>query len=135
MLTYDNNNLLQIHNRPKKQVVKEKTNEPKFITFEQTLINRKDLISIEDDSQIKAPQKKEIVSYIANRDTLFIPIPDKPKKPIEINDKLIEEKIVIQVNHIAIQSDDIAYENKQKVLIFNSGIYSAKNRKRYRCSD
>jgi hypothetical protein len=134
MLTYDNN-LLQIHNRPKKQINNQQEDHAKYITFEQTLLNRKDLISIEDDAQIKEPKKKEIVSYIANRDTLFIPIPDKPKKPIEINDKLIEEKIIIPVNNIAIQSDDIAFEIKQKVLITNSAIYSAKNRKRYRCSD
>jgi hypothetical protein len=67
---------------------------------------------------IKPSKKKEIISYISNRDTLFIPIPEKPKKPIEINDKLIEEHIIIPTNNIAIQSDEITYEIKQKVKIF-----------------
>ena len=134
MLTYDNS-VLQIHNKPKKQFVVEQSQETKYITFEQTLQNRKDLVSVEDDAQTKPSKKKEIISYISNRDTLFIPIPEKPKKPIEINDKLIEDKIIIPTNNIAIQSDEIAYENKQKVIFFNLALYSTKDWKGYRCSD
>jgi hypothetical protein len=135
MLTYDNTSLLQIQGRPKIQIVSEQTSESKFFTFEQTLQNRRDLVSIEDDAQIKPSKKKEIISYISNRDTLFIPIPEKPKKPIEINDKLIEERIIIPTNNIAIQSDDITYEHKQKVIYPHLAIYSSKSRKRRRCSN
>lgn len=90
------------------------------IPFEHKLIRNKDLVAIEDDEREKMEEdrkkaKKQIVSYTANRDTLFIPYPEKIKKPIDISNNIIEDKNDKPIADIGIQSDPIDYENKEKV--------------------
>ena len=130
MLTYDNMTLEIRSSNKKDKKNNSKMKEPKTYNFEQTLINRKDLVSIEDDNKKNVKKKKEIISYISNRDTLYIPVPEKTKRPVEINEKLIEEPINVPITHIGIQSDQINYINKEKVLNCNIAICSTKNRKR-----
>ncbi len=107
------------------------------LTFEQTLHYNTDLVTVEEDErqmiENEKNKKKEIVSYTANRDTLFIPYPEKIKRPIDISNKIIEEKIEKPVADIGIQSDEILYENKEKViliLLIKLAFYSSKNWKR-----
>jgi hypothetical protein len=69
-----------------------------------------------EDLKKDVKNKKGIVSYIANRDTLFIPIPEKPERPIDITDKIIEAPIVKPKADLAIQSDEIDYVDPTKVI-------------------
>jgi len=88
--------------------------------FEAMIRNNKFLVSLEDDGSRDAAnktKKKEIVSYTANRDTLFIPHLEKSKRPVDISDKIIENKIPNFVADLAIQSDPIYYEAPEKPYV------------------
>lgn len=52
-----------------------------------------------------------------NRDTLYIEPPERVKKPIDISKNLIEPKIEKKLIDLGIQSDQIDYQEKQKVYI------------------
>jgi hypothetical protein len=94
---------------------------PEYLNYKYYLLSKKELVQVENDEEVKkkGKSKKEIVSYIANRDTLFIPVPEKPKRPIEISDKIIEEPVVKPVTDLGIQSDEIDYVDPTKVRIFS----------------
>ena len=93
---------------------------PEYLNYKYYLLSKKDLVQVEIDEEAKkkGKNKKEIVSYIANRDTLFIPVPEKPKRPIDISNKIIEETVVKAVADLAIQSDEIDYVDPTKVFYY-----------------
>ena len=65
------------------------------IEMETIIKNNKYLVSLEEDENdttMKFKKKKEIISYTANRDTLFIPHLEKSKQQVDISDKIIENK-------------------------------------------
>jgi hypothetical protein len=93
------------------------------IRLKKTLMRNRHLVSLETDEIIKKEsgvnqkKKKEIVSYTANRDTLFIPVPERPKRPVDIQSNLTEEEKKKPVADIGMQCDEIEYENKEKPFI------------------
>lgn len=93
------------------------------IRLKKTLMKNKHLVSLETDEIIKKDlginqkKKKEIVSYTANRDTLFIPVPERPKRPVDIQSNLTEEEKKKPIADIGMQCDEIEYENKVKPFI------------------
>ncbi len=90
------------------------------IEMETIIKNNKYLVSLEEDENdttMKFKKKKEIISYTANRDTLFIPHLEKSKQQVDISDKIIENKLPISVSDLAIQSDPINYTNQEKPFV------------------
>ena len=80
------------------------------------------LISLEQKNpknNKKKAKKKEINSYISNKDKLFIPKPERVHQGINIFRNLIEEEKKIVMVDLGIQSDEIEYdeiENEKKFL-------------------
>jgi len=62
-------------------------------------------------------KKKEIISYVANRDTLYIPHPEKPKEKIETSKNLIEDKKIVKVIDLGMQSDVFTEPPKEEIYV------------------
>ena len=74
------------------------------------------LVSLEQKNNAKKnkkPKKKEINSYISNKDKLFIPKPERVHQGIDIFKNLIEEEKKIVTVDIGIQSDEIEYDENE----------------------
>jgi hypothetical protein len=87
--------------------------------LKKTLFKNKHLVSIEENETHKKPviKKKEIISYTANRDTLFIPVPERAIRPVDIKTNLVEDEKKTLNADIGIQIDEIAYVNQEKPYI------------------
>ena len=92
-------------------------NQATYLTFKERVEQSPYLVSLEDKTSqnlSKKPKKKEIISYNANRDKLFIPKPERPRLPINIDKNLIEEEKKVVTADLGIQSDQIDYVNPEK---------------------
>ena len=93
-----------------------------YITFSERVEQSPYLISLEQKNpknNKKKAKKKEINSYISNKDKLFIPKPERVHQGINIFRNLIEEEKKIVMVDLGIQSDEIEYdeiENEKKFL-------------------
>jgi hypothetical protein len=87
--------------------------------FRRLLEKNKYLVSIEtEESKVtKGKAKKNIVSYTANRDSLFIPHPEKPKRPVDIRQNLVEDEKKKPMADIGMQCDKINYMDREKPFI------------------
>ena len=63
-------------------------------------------------------KKKEIISYVANRDTLYIPHPEKPKEKIETGKNLIEDKKIVKMTNLGMQSDVFIVINYLVIMFY-----------------
>lgn len=78
------------------------------------------LVSFEQQKNLKnnnKVDKKVINSYIPNKDKLLIPKPEKVHKAIDIYKNLIEVKKKVSTVDLGIQSDNIDYEEKEKIFL------------------
>ena len=113
------NNIKNIY-RPNNNPVQ--VNPGTYITFSERVEQSPYLISLEQKnpkSNKKKAKKKEINSYISNKDKLFIPKPERVHQGINIFRNLIEEEKKIVMVDLGIQSDEIEYdeiENEKKFL-------------------
>ena len=113
------NNLKNIY-RPNNNPVQ--VNPGTYITFSERVEQSPYLISLEQKNpknNKKKAKKKEINSYISNKDKLFIPKPERVHQGINIFRNLIEEEKKIVMVDLGIQSDEIEYdeiENEKKFL-------------------
>ena len=113
------NNLKNIY-RPNNNPVQ--VNPGTYITFSERVEQSPYLISLEQKNpknSKKKAKKKEINSYISNKDKLFIPKPERVHQGINIFRNLIEEEKKIVMVDLGIQSDEIEYdeiENEKKFL-------------------
>ena len=93
---------------------------PVYLTFEQRVEQSPYLVSLEDpnakNKKAKKP-KKEIISYVANKDKLFIPKPERQHQPIDITKNLVEEEKKVVTADLGIQSDEIEYVDPDKGFI------------------
>ena len=93
-----------------------------YIPFYERVEQSPYLISLEQKNQKnnkKKAKKKEINSYISNKDKLFIPKPERVHQGIDIFRNLVEEEKKVVMVDLGIQSDEIEYdeiENEQKFL-------------------
>ena len=93
-----------------------------YIPFSERVEQSPYLISLEQKNQKnnkKKAKKKEINSYISNKDKLFIPKPERVHQGIDIFRNLIEEEKKVFTIDQGIQSDEIEYdeiENEKKFL-------------------
>jgi hypothetical protein len=89
--------------------------------FRRLIEKNKYLVSVETEESktkvTKGKAAKKIISYTANRDTLFIPHPEKPKRPVDIRHNLIEEEKKKPMADIGMQCDKINYVDKEKPFI------------------
>lgn len=95
-------------------------NEDHDSRIKKSLFKNKYLVSIEENetsNKKSITKKKEIVSYTANRDTLFIPVPERPIRPVDIKTNLVEDERKKLNADIGIQIDEIAYVNQDKPYI------------------
>ena len=91
-----------------------------YLSFRERVEQSPYLVSFEEKQRInkhRKPKKKEIVSYNANRDKLFIPIPEREHIPINIDKNLIEEEKKVVTADLGTQSDKIDYLNPEKPFI------------------
>lgn len=90
-----------------------------YLSFRERVEQSPYLVSFEEKQHIKhkKPKKKEIISYNANRDKLFIPIPEREHIPINIDKNLIEEEKKIVTADLGTQSDKIDYVNPEKPFL------------------
>ena len=91
-----------------------------YLTFRERVEQSPYLVSFEEKQRMtkhRKPKKKEIVSYNANRDKLFIPIPEREHIPINIDKNLIEEERKVVTADLGTQSDKIDYVNPEKPFI------------------
>ena len=113
------NNIKNIY-RPNNNPVQ--VNPGTYITFSERVEQSPYLISLEQNNpknNKKKAKKKEINSYISNKDKLFIPKPERVHQGINIFRNLIEEEKKIVMVDLGIQSDEIEYdeiENEKKFL-------------------
>ena len=113
------NNIKNIY-RPNNNPVQ--VNPGTYITFSERVEQSPYLISLEQKNpknSKKKAKKKEINSYISNKDKLFIPKPERVHQGINIFRNLIEEEKKIVMVDLGIQSDEIEYdeiENEKKFL-------------------
>ncbi len=113
------NNIKNIY-RPNNNPVQ--VNPGTYITCSERVEQSPYLISLEQKNpknNKKKAKKKEINSYISNKDKLFIPKPERVHQGINIFRNLIEEEKKIVMVDLGIQSDEIEYdeiENEKKFL-------------------
>ena len=91
-----------------------------YLTFAERVEQSPYLISFEQQSNLKKnnkSKKKEINSYVSNKDKLFIPRPERVHQGIDIYKNLVEEEKKIVTADLGIQSDDIDYTEKEKKFI------------------
>lgn len=109
--------------RESKMSLRDEGEDDEYSRMKRLITKNKHLVSVEvDEEELKQKEKnvkkkKGIVSYIANRDTLFIPHPERPKRPVDIKSNLVEEEKKKPVADIGMQSDEILHENKEKPYI------------------
>lgn len=118
--TYLIQNFNRGNSKVKSQRITEGTSTNKVIDYETMIRNNKHMVSMQEDEieiEKKNKKKNEIISYTANRDTLFIPHLEKLKRPVDISDKIIEKKLPLPVAELGIQSDPINYENLEKTFV------------------
>ena len=93
-----------------------------YIPFAERVEQSPYLISLEQKNtknNKKKTKKKEINSYVSNKDKLFIPKPERVHQGIDIFRNLIEEEKKVVMVDLGIQSDEIEYdeiENEKKFL-------------------
>ena len=90
-----------------------------YLTFAERVEQSPYLISFEQQSNLKKKnksKKKEINSYVSNKDKLFIPRPERVHQGIDIYKNLVEEEKKIVTADLGIQSDEIDYIEKEKVF-------------------
>ena len=93
-----------------------------YVSFAERVEQSPYLISLEQKNQKnnkKKAKKKEINSYVSNKDKLFIPKPERVHQGIDIFRNLIEEEKKVIMVDLGIQSDEIEYdeiENEKKFL-------------------
>ena len=93
-----------------------------YVPFAERVEQSPYLISLEQKNQKnnkKKAKKKEINSYVSNKDKLFIPKPERVHQGIDIFRNLIEEEKKVIMVDLGIQSDEIEYdeiENEKKFL-------------------
>ena len=93
-----------------------------YISFAERVEQSPYLISLEQKNtktNKKKAKKKEINSYVSNKDKLFIPKPERVHQGIDIFRNLIEEEKKVVLVDLGIQSDEIEYdeiENEKKFL-------------------
>ena len=90
-----------------------------YLTFAERVEQSPYLISFEQQSNLKKKnksKKKEINSYVSNKDKLFIPRPERVHQGIDIYKNLLEEEKKIVTADLGIQSDEIDYTEKEKVF-------------------
>jgi len=88
-----------------------------YIPFAERVEQSPYLISLEQKNaknNKKKAKKKEINSYISNKDKLFIPKPERVHQGIDIFRNLIEEEKKIVMVDLGIQSDEIEYDEIEK---------------------
>ena len=91
-----------------------------YLTFAESVEQSPYLISFEQQSNLKKnkkSKKKEINSYISNKDKLFIPKPERVHQGIDIYKNLVEEEKKIVTADLGIQSDEIDYTEKETIFI------------------
>ena len=91
-----------------------------YLSFAERVEQSPYLISFEQQSNLKKnkkSKKKEINSYVSNKDKLFIPRPERVHQGIDIYKNLVEEEKKIVTADFGIQSDEIDYEEKEKKFI------------------
>ena len=87
-----------------------------YLSFAERVEQSPYLVSLEQKNKAKKnkkPKKKEINSYISNKDKLFIPKPERVHQGIDIFKNLIEEEKKIVTVDIGIQSDEIEYDENE----------------------
>ena len=87
-----------------------------YLSFAERVEQSPYLVSLEQKNNAKKnkkPKKKEINSYISNKDKLFIPKPERVHQGIDIFKNLIEEEKKIVTVDIGIQSDEIEYDENE----------------------
>jgi len=95
-------------------------NVPVYLTFGERVQQSPYLISFESQDRIKrnhGKDKKKIISYVANKDKLFIPKPEKEHIPIDITANLVEEEKKVEKADLGIQIDPIKEEKNPKKFI------------------
>ena len=91
-----------------------------YLSFAERVEQSPYLISFEQQANLKKnnkAKKKEINSYVSNKDKLFIPRPERVHQGIDIYKNLVEEEKKIVTADLGIQSDDIDYTEKEKIFI------------------
>ena len=91
-----------------------------YLSFAERVEQSPYLVSFEQQVNLKKnkkTKKKEINSYIANKDKLFIPRPERVHQGVDIYKNLIEEEKKIVTADLGIQSDEIDYEEKEKKFL------------------
>ena len=91
-----------------------------YLSFAERVEQSPYLISFEQQANLKKnnkEKKKEINSYVSNKDKLFIPRPERVHQGIDIYKNLVEEEKKIVTADLGIQSDDIDYTEKEKIFI------------------
>ena len=95
-------------------------NATSYLSFAERVEQSPYLISFEQQSNLKKnkkSKKKEINSYVSNKDKLFIPRPERVHQGIDIYKNLVEEEKKIVTADLGIQSDEIDYEETEKKFI------------------
>ena len=91
-----------------------------YLSFAERVEQSPYLISFEQQSNVKKnkkSKKKEINSYVSNKDKLFIPRPERVHQGIDIYKNLVEKEKKIVTADLGIQSDEIDYTEKEKKFI------------------
>ena len=91
-----------------------------YLSFRERVEQSPFLVSFENQNNLKnniKQKKKEINSYVSNKDKLFIPRPERVHQGIDIYKNLIEEEKKIITADLGIQSDEIDYENTEQEFI------------------
>ena len=91
-----------------------------YLSFAERVEQSPYLISFEQQTNLKKnnkSKKKEINSYVSNKDKLFIPRPERVHQGIDIYKNLVEEEKKIVTADLGIQSDEIDYTEKEKIFI------------------
>ena len=86
-----------------------------YLTFAQRVEQSPYLVSFEQQNakKNKKPKKKIINSYVANKDKLLIPKPERVHQGIDIFKNLIEEEKKVVTADLGIQSDEIEYNEEE----------------------
>ena len=95
-------------------------NATSYLSFAERVEQSPYLISFEQQSNLKKnkkSKKKEINSYVSNKDKLFIPRPERVHQGIDIYKNLVEKEKKIVTADLGIQSDEIDYTEKEKIFI------------------
>ena len=92
-----------------------------YLSFAERVEQSPYLISFDQQSNLKKnkkSKKKEINSYVSNKDKLFIPRPERVHQGIDIYKNLVEKEKKIVTADLGIQSDEIEYNEKENEQTF-----------------